>query len=82
MREAFQPRCFIGGELPVGGRDQTGEIKAKHRADEQTRIDFAGFDRAGFEARGERAPRSLDGLSRERLAGAHAAVPWAASWAA
>ena len=29
-----------------------------------------------------RAPRGIDGLSRKRFCGAHAVLPWAASWAA
>ena len=45
--------------------DQAGQVEAERMACQQPRVEFGGFDGGGFELRGERAPRGLDGLVGE-----------------
>src|SRR5439155_9290772 len=70
--EPFEADRLISCERAVGRRNRAGEIEAKHCADQQPRIEFGGFDRGGFQARGQRAARGVDGLAE----GIGHVLPW------
>ena len=79
-RKVLQPHGLSRGDGPRRGRDEAGQVETQRRADQNPRVEFRRIDCVCPEPGRQRAPRRFDGVSGERMA--HAAAPWAASWAA
>ena len=65
--EVVEASRFVRGELALRGRYQAGQIEAERVAGQNPRVEVGGFDRGGFESRGECAPRGFDGLSAKSV---------------
>ena len=72
----FLEACrFVRGELALCGRYQAGQVEAKRVAVRSRASSSAEFDGGGFELRGERAPRGLDGWWAKWSCGVLAQIP-------
>ncbi len=60
-------RGLSRGDAPRGRGDQAGEVEVQHRADQHPSIELGGIDSFRVEARRERTPYGLNGLSGERV---------------
>src|SRR6185437_3856348 len=61
--EGFEGVRFVRRQLPARCRDETRKVELQCGADQQSRVEFGGFDPGRLETRRQRPPRNVDGLS-------------------